>query len=249
MTQDTGARPQRRDAVRNQEQVLRAAHEVMAEYGTVASMELVATRAGVGVGTVYRHFANKETLIDEMVRRFMDELIDAARAALARGDGTGLEEYLRTLGSFFLTHRGYTDKLVGPSKVDASRVLAGLLADLLEQAKGHGRIGAAVTVADVRAATWALRGVIDVAGAIAPDAWERFLDVQLAGLRVVPFPSERPEVTDEQLDRIVTCHTVALHPVALPPAGLHPAAEPPAALHPAAEPPAAGHPAPAAHLG
>ncbi len=214
MTQDAGARPQRRDAVRNQELVVQAAHEVMAEHGTVASMELVAARAGVGVGTVYRHFANKETLIDEMVRRFMEELITAARTALARGDGTGLEEYLRALGSFFLTHRGYTDKLVGPSKADCSRMLTELMADLLEQARAHGRIGADVTVADVRTASWALRGVIDIAGAIAPDAWERFLDVQLAGLRITPFPSTRPGATDEQLDRIASSHgqpTAAAH--------------------------------------
>jgi AcrR family transcriptional regulator len=226
MTPDTGARSQRRDAVRNQELVMRAAHEVMAEHGTVASMEAVAAAAGVGVGTVYRHFANKETLIDEMVRRFMEELIDAAGAALARADGTGLEEYLWAQGRFFLTHRGYTDKLVGPSKAPASRVLTGLMAELLQQAKDFGRIGADVTVADVRIAGWALRGVIDVAGAIAPEAWERYLDIHLAGLRVVPFPSGRPGATDEQLDRIASSHSL--------PAPSRPAADAPrpAAVHP-----------------
>ena len=60
--------PGRRDAVRNYHRVLDAAREVLGESGADASMEEIAARAGVGVGTVYRRFANKDALIDELVR-------------------------------------------------------------------------------------------------------------------------------------------------------------------------------------
>ncbi len=75
--------PGRRDAVRNYHRVLNAAREVLGESGADASMEEIAARAGVGVGTVYRRFANKDALIDELVRLSMSEALAEARQALA----------------------------------------------------------------------------------------------------------------------------------------------------------------------
>jgi AcrR family transcriptional regulator len=73
------APPGRRDAVRNYHRVLNAAREVLGESGADASMEEIAARAGVGVGTVYRRFANKDALIDELVRLSMAEALTKAR--------------------------------------------------------------------------------------------------------------------------------------------------------------------------
>jgi AcrR family transcriptional regulator len=196
------SRPMRRDALRNQELVLDAAREVISEFGTEASMEQVASRAGVGVGTVYRRFPNKQALIDELVRIILNELITAARDALARGDGSGLETFLRTCGHSFSAHRGYADKLLGRVKADAAETLNGLMGDLLAQAQEFGTIGAQVTVGDVRATTWAVRGVIHTTGAIAPGAWERHLDIHLAGLRATVLPSNRPALTPGELSGI-----------------------------------------------
>jgi AcrR family transcriptional regulator len=197
-----GVRPMRRDAARNQGLVLEAAREVISEFGTDASMELVASRAGVGVGTVYRRFPNKEALIDELVRIIFADLVTSAREALARDDGTGLEAFLRTIGQAFADHRGYVDKLVGRTKADCATQLQTLMAELLDQAKQHGQIGPEVTIADVRATTWAIRGVIETTGSIAPRAWERHLDIHLAGLRAVPLPSNRAGLSRIQLARI-----------------------------------------------
>ena len=90
--------PGRRDAVRNYHRVLNAAREVLGESGADAGMEEIAARAGVGIGTVYRRFANKDALIDELVRLSLCEALAEARQALACPGGDGLEQFLRGLG-------------------------------------------------------------------------------------------------------------------------------------------------------
>ena len=67
---------------------------------------------GVGVGTVYRRFASKDALIDELVRLAMEEMTAAAEQALARADGHGLEEFLRALGQSFADHARYANLLL-----------------------------------------------------------------------------------------------------------------------------------------
>ena len=195
-------RPMRRDAQRNGELVLQAARDVLAEFGTVAGMEQIATRAGVGVGTVYRHYPSKEALIDELVRLMLDRLVVAAENEFARGDGTGLEAFLRVLGGIMVEHHGYMERLVERPKTARSTVLRGLIGDLLAQAQRAGRIGPDVVIGDIVTVTWALRGVIAASGAVAPDAWERYLDIHLAGLRIAAAATDRPGLTATQLARI-----------------------------------------------
>ncbi|MFC1431965.1 TetR/AcrR family transcriptional regulator [Streptacidiphilus sp. N1-3] len=201
---DTAAdpRPRRRDAARNHQLVVDAAREVLSEFGTDASMELIASRAGVGVGTVYRRFPNKEALIDELVRLILVELVTTAGQELAKDDGSGLETYLRVLGRSLSDHRGYADKLVGRTKAACAAHLRVLTAELLAQAQQHGRVRADITLGDVLATVYALRGIITTTGDVAPGAWERHLDIQLAGFRAPDAPSRRPSLTPAQLARI-----------------------------------------------
>lgn len=195
-------RPMRRDAARNQEAVLTAAREVISEFGVEASMEQVASRAGVGVGTLYRHYPNKQALVDELVRIILDELISTARAGLEDEHGHGLETFLRAFGRSLARHHGYSAKLFSPGNSDHQQQLNTLIAELHRQAFDHGRISPGVTLGDVRALMWALRGIVAVTGKNAPDAWMRHLDLHLAALRIEPVPSTRPSVTEEQLLRI-----------------------------------------------
>ena len=74
----------RRDAVRNYHAILAAARDVLGESGADASMEEIAARAGVGVGTVYRHFPTKEALMAELVRQKFRRFAASARDALQR---------------------------------------------------------------------------------------------------------------------------------------------------------------------
>jgi AcrR family transcriptional regulator len=199
---DTQDRPMRRDAVRNQRRVIEAAREVVSEFGTEASMELIASRAGVGVGTVYRRFPNKDALVEAIVELMVSELVDEARAALTLGDGTGLEVFLRAMGRTLSTHRGYAVKAVGHSKASHVEEFRDLVTELVAQAKEFGQVGPDIVLGDVMAIAWALRGIVETAGPVAPEAWQRHLDIQLAGLRAPGTPSAHAATTREQLTLI-----------------------------------------------
>jgi AcrR family transcriptional regulator len=199
---DTQARPLRRDAVRNHQLVMAAAREVLAEFGTDASMELIASRAGVGVGTVYRRFPNKQALVDEIAAEMLRELVVEGRTALALPDGAGLDHFMRVIGRSLSTHRGYADKLVGHSKAACVEQLRDLITELLVQAQQAGRAAPEAELGDVMALIWGMRGVVETSGDVVPGAWQRYLDIHLAGLRAPVTVASGPAVTRAQLSRI-----------------------------------------------
>jgi AcrR family transcriptional regulator len=194
----------RRDAVRNYHRVLEAAREVLGEYGADASMEEIAARAGVGVGTVYRRFANKDALIDELLRLAMCEVLEAARQALSCPGGTGLEQFLRALGAMFAASARYAHLLLERShSADAAGETRAAVAELTERALAAGTVNPGVTVGDVMALIWAMRGLTETTTGVAPETWQRFLDIHLAGL-CAPGPlSASPSMSPGQLSALL----------------------------------------------
>ena len=90
-----GERPLRRDAERNRQRILAAAAEVFTERGLDATLDEVARAAGVGVGTVYRRFPDKEALVEELFRDRIDALVTVAEQACTDPDPwQGLVSYL-----------------------------------------------------------------------------------------------------------------------------------------------------------
>src|SRR5436305_5646859 len=85
-TEETAVRQLRADARRNRERILESAKEVFSEKGADAQMDDVARRAGVGVGTVYRHFPNKDVLMGELVTQKFTSMTEQAREALKKDD-------------------------------------------------------------------------------------------------------------------------------------------------------------------
>jgi AcrR family transcriptional regulator len=197
----------RRDALRNHRLVVEAAREVFSEHGPDAGMELIASRAGVGVGTVYRRFPSKEALVEELVRLILTELAESARELLARDDGRGLEDFLRVLGRSLSEHRGYAGLVVSGTQESCAATLRGMLAQLLAQSRRHGTVGPFTTMGDVLATVWALRGIVETTGTVAPHAWERHLDIHLAGLRSPTEPSAHPALSEAELARISSTGT------------------------------------------
>src|SRR3954453_18424017 len=97
---DDADRPLRKDAERNRQRLVAAAAELFAERGLDVTLNDVARHAGVGVGTAYRRWANKEQLIDELFARKLDDVALLGSEALAdpdawRGLSTFLEGSLR----------------------------------------------------------------------------------------------------------------------------------------------------------
>jgi AcrR family transcriptional regulator len=78
MTTETPARPLRADAQRNRDKVLTAAVEAFAEHGEDVALETIAARAGVGIGTLYRHFPSREALVAAAYKNEVDALCAAA---------------------------------------------------------------------------------------------------------------------------------------------------------------------------
>jgi len=182
-------RPLRRDAVRNYERILGAARAVLGEAGAAACIEDIAARAGVGVGTVYRRFTSKDALIDELLRLVLEELNTAAERALARTDGHGLEDLLRTFGQSFADHARYANLLLDREPdAAATRKIRESIVTLSERAIAAGTIRPDMTPADVLALIAGMRGLVQTETVraeadLAPDAWQRFLDIHLAGMR------------------------------------------------------------------
>ena len=101
----------RADAEANLERIVRAAEDVFAQHGVGASIELVAERAGVGLGTIYRHFANKDALVTELVNRLLAEVVAVGERHLNDPDGSGMANYMVEVGVLLASSRGVVARL------------------------------------------------------------------------------------------------------------------------------------------
>jgi AcrR family transcriptional regulator len=200
----------RRDAVRNHHRILEAARDVLGEYGADASMEEIAARAGVGVGTLYRRFVSKDALIDELLRLSLEEGLAAARQALACPGGEGLERLLRGLGALFAGHARYAHLFLDRSADSAPVLEIRTAVELLTaRALAAGTLNPGATLGDVMSLIWAMRGLTEATGGAAPGSWERFLDIHLAGLRAAGSVSASPVLTPAQLSELLPGHPAA----------------------------------------
>src|SRR5258708_13405708 len=100
------ARPLRADGVRNRARVLEVAYETFAAEGLGVPIDEIARRAGVGAGTVYRHFPTKEDLFRAVIGDRIEGIVEDGRAVLASGDpGEALFTFLRAVGLWSATDR------------------------------------------------------------------------------------------------------------------------------------------------
>ncbi len=130
-------RPMRADARRNYERLLKVAVEAFAEHGEGASLDDIAKRAGVGSGTLYRHFPTRHALLEAA---YLDriEAIAARADALAAGlpPGEALVEWLYELGAGMIRIRGLK-VLLGPAVTDGDSTVATACGDSVKSAAGR----------------------------------------------------------------------------------------------------------------
>lgn len=186
---DAPPRPMRADARRNYERVLAEARSAFAEHGTDASLEDVARRAGVGIGTLYRHFPNRHALMNAVFQEALADLLDRSRE-LAGSDRPchALVAWLRALITHAGEYRGLARALMSASH-DASSALtqcssglrtAGEL--LLVRAQVSGAVRADTSIDDLMQLT----NAIALAAEQTPDDPEladRLLTLTLSGLK------------------------------------------------------------------
>lgn len=109
MTDQLGRSPRkpRADAIRNRERVLEAAKAIFSEGGTETGLEAVARKAGVGIGTLYRHFPTREALYEAVYRREVEQLAELAQHLTTDMPPlAGLRRWLQALVEFVATKKG-----------------------------------------------------------------------------------------------------------------------------------------------
>jgi AcrR family transcriptional regulator len=204
MTAPAADRPLRRDAEQNRQRLLDAAADVFAEHGLEASVEEIARTAGVGMGTLYRRFPTKDALIGALVHDVLTTMLGIAKEGTERPDGTGLEYFLVTASAYQAAHRGCLQRLWNAGTGhDLVREVRDLIDAMLADAKRHGKVRADATGTDVTIALWAVRGIIETTGGRAPEAWQRYLDIFIAGLRPAADPLPDRKLSREKLDKLL----------------------------------------------
>jgi AcrR family transcriptional regulator len=188
-------RPPRRDAVRNRQRIIAAAREVFAAQGVGAGLNDVAHHAGVGIGTVYRHFPDKDVLIDAAIGDqsvVLVALIDEGLAAATAW--AGLIHVVREVVALNVADRGLRDVAFGSEhgrrQVDALRDgLAPRLERLLDRARTDGVLRPDLTVADFIMIMLMLTDFAQRSAAVQPDAYRRYLELIITALRPPPAGS------------------------------------------------------------
>jgi AcrR family transcriptional regulator len=183
-------RPLRADAVRNREKILAAAGVVFARRGLEGTLDEVASEAGVGVGTVYRRFPDKETLIAALFESAVDEIATLALSAYeAENSWEGLEWLMEKTLARQCVNRGLRDVLWGTSLAPdhmaiVKQRIGPAITQLLERAQRDGYLRDDVTEADFPILELMISSVGYVTNDAAPDLWRRYLTILLDGLVV-----------------------------------------------------------------
>lgn len=181
-------RKPRADALRNRERVLDAARLVFGQDGQDPSLEAVARQAGVGIGTLYRHFPTREALYEALYRREVDQLVDLAKQVQHEADPVAaLRAWLRANVQLVATKRGMATALAVTSHARSDlaayslRHLGAALDRLLRSAAATGAIR------DDIGADELLRTLVGMCYALDRPDWQdrvlRLVDVLVDGLR------------------------------------------------------------------
>ncbi|APR76565.1 Transcriptional regulator, TetR family protein [Minicystis rosea] len=161
-------RPTRADAQRNYDHLLAIAREVVAEQGTEASLRDVARRAGVGLGTLYRHFPTRDALLEALLRARFDALAESARALEHAADPyEALVTWIGELAAGAATYRGLSSAMIATLSDESSSLHASCAAmrkrggRLLSRAQREGLIRADVDGLDLFAMVTAVSSLVD----------------------------------------------------------------------------------------
>ncbi len=199
-------RPLRADAERNRAKIVEAAAKVFAERGLDATLDEVAVAAGVGVGTVYRRFADKDALIGALFEDGVDEIANLAGSALHMANSwNALVWFLEQALERQCSNRGLREVVAGSSYAESRldhakcRIVPALTL-LVERAQRDGYLRDDVVPADFAILEMMIGFLGNKTSATSPELWRRYLRIILDGLVIARgAPSELHEVPDDAM--------------------------------------------------
>ena len=196
----------RKDAERNRKKILAAASDVFTERGLQATLDDVARQAGVGVGTVYRRFPDKEALVEALFTERLDMLVGFAEQGLAEPDPwAGLVLFMEHAATVIAGDRGLRQILMfatyGRDRVDQARQrLLPVVLKIVQRAQEAGQVRADLRPTDVPVIEFMLSTAAEYAGQVRPEIWRRYLTLILDALRpartgttALPEPALSPD--------------------------------------------------------
>ncbi|MFT4084889.1 MAG: helix-turn-helix domain-containing protein [Nocardioides sp.] len=200
-------RPLRADAARNRARVVAAARELFAERGLDVTLDDVAAHAGVGVGTVYRRFANREELIAAVFIDHFGEVADRIAADIAEAEPwDALVILLEGVGRFVSEDRGLAALLTTvdrsrPALEAAKQRVEQLVARVFSRAREVGAIRPELEETDLFGLVCMLSALSEVTEPVVPGVWRRYLELLLDGMRAdgSRVPLTVPALSQEQL--------------------------------------------------
>jgi AcrR family transcriptional regulator len=210
----SATRPLRADAERNRQRILVAAKTLFAERGVDVSVEEIAAAAGVGIGTFYRRFPDRDALVEAVFATKMEQVVQVARDALEIEDPwEAFRTFVLTVARMHACDRGLKSVTLGS---DRGREMAAafraaiqpLAQQLLDRAKAAGALREDVTSFDVPMIYQAVSAIADRTRDVAPDYFERTLTLLLDGLarERTPTPMPAPPLETEQFLTIMSRH-------------------------------------------
>jgi AcrR family transcriptional regulator len=203
-------RPLRADAERNRRKLLDAAAELFARKGLAVGLDEIARHAGVGVGTAYRRFPDKEQLIEALFDDRIEQITSLAERCATREDAyAGLVEFIEGNVQLQSTDRGLKELILGSphaiARVRAARArIEPAVESLVSRAQAAGQIRSDVVHTDFALVQFMLTAISDITRDVDPEVWRRALRLVLDGLRT-PRPGEMPgpPVPRESLDAVI----------------------------------------------
>jgi AcrR family transcriptional regulator len=199
----------RRDAARNRAALIAAGRDVFAERGPEASLEEIARRADVGIGTLYRHFPTRDALVEVIFEEHFDQIVAAAEAASAdedawRGLVSFLERVLDLQARNFPLRSVFLRLPASSGIAERRKLLRPLLDRLAERAREQGAVREDFAVGDLSMALWSFAPIFEATSEVAPQVWRRHLRILLDGMRpAAATPQTVRPLTAPQLEGAV----------------------------------------------
>ena len=184
-------RKPRADGARNRQLLIDAAKAGFAEVGLNVSLEEIARRAGVGIGTLYRHFPSREAVVEAVYRREVEQLVEAVPQLLETlPPGAALHQWMHLFVNYIATKRliapslGSATVRTAPLYATSAELIKGALATLVKRAVAGGEVRKDIDPADL------LRAMLGVSYGNPDAGWQasarRLIDLLMDGLRHQP---------------------------------------------------------------